>query len=110
MLFICTGNSERSPAAEKYFRDWKGIWETRSAGIDPVYGGTALSQELVDWADLIVCMEEKHQEFLRAYFNCPMGKVEVADIADQYLRDDPQLIKELDRRARPILEKAAGRA
>jgi protein-tyrosine-phosphatase len=35
VLFVCSGNSERSPTAEKYFRKWKGVWETKSAGIRP---------------------------------------------------------------------------
>ena len=104
VLFVCTGNSERSPTAEKYFRNWKGVWETKSAGIRPVYGGIALSQELVDWADLVVCMEEEHRAFLEAQFNCNPEKVKVANIADRYFRDDPELVRELDRKIKPMLE------
>lgn len=104
VLFVCTGNSECSPMAENLFRNWKGMWETKSAGIRPVYGRVALSQELVDWADLVVCMEEEHRTFLQAYFKCPPEKAKVANIADRYFRDDPELLRELDPKVKPILE------
>jgi predicted protein tyrosine phosphatase len=80
------------------------VWEAKSAGIRPVYGGTALSQELMDWADLVVCMEEEHREFLQNHFNCTPKKVKVANIADRYFRDDPELVRELNRKVKPILE------
>lgn len=63
-----------------------------------------MSQELVDWADLIICMEEEHRRFLEAKFDCPPSKAKVAGIADQYIRNDPRLIELLDHKVRPMLE------
>jgi predicted protein tyrosine phosphatase len=100
---VCTGNSERSPTAEKYFRNWKGVWETKSAGIRPVDGGTPLTQELVSWADLVVCMEQEHYEFLQMYFKLSQDKVKIANIADRYSRDDPELVRQLERKVTPML-------
>lgn len=70
VLFVCTANLQRSPTAQSLFRSWKGRWETRSAGISPVLGGNGLTQELIDWADLILVMEPVHAEYIEAQFKC----------------------------------------
>ncbi len=107
VLFVCTGNLQRSPTAEDRFRNWKGLWETRSAGTEPVSGGIPLTQELVDWADLILCMESEHAEYIKACFKCTPEKLKVLNIADRYFRDDPELIRALERKVIPLLVKAS---
>jgi predicted protein tyrosine phosphatase len=109
VLFVCTANLQRSPTAEKHFQNWKGLWEAKSAGVMPVPEGNSLSQELVDWADLVICMEPEHAEYLETNFNCTPSKLKVLNIADRYTRDDPQLIRQLERTAITILEAAAYR-
>jgi predicted protein tyrosine phosphatase len=52
-------------------------------------------------------MEEEHRGFLQTHFNCPPRKVRVANIADRYFHDDPELVRELDRKIKPILEELA---
>jgi predicted protein tyrosine phosphatase len=79
--------------------------ETRSAGTEPVNGGNQLTQDLIDWADLVLCMEAEHAEYVEAYFKCTPGKVKVLNIPDVYLRNDPRLIRELERKVAPILDK-----
>lgn len=106
-LFVCTGNLQRSPTAEDHFRNWKGTWETRSAGTEPVSGGIPLTQDLIDWADLVLCMESEHSEYIKAYFKCASGKLKVLYIADRYFRNDPELIRELERKVIPLLEKGS---
>lgn len=87
LLFLCTGNTCRSPMASGRARQlleswgWKGI-EVRSAGVAAFPGGGAsggalraagergidlrshesaqLTEGLVDWADLILTMSEGH--------------------------------------------------
>jgi len=103
VLFVCTANLQRSPTAEELFKDWQGEWETRSAGTDPVCGRTPITQELVNWADLIICMEPEHAEFIKSHFNCPAGKLQVLNVEDRYYRNDPELIAELQRRVPQIL-------
>ena len=87
LLFVCTGNTCRSPLAEVIARrvaadrGWSRL-EVRSAGIATVNGGpasegsertaarhgldlsshrsTALSPELLEWADLVLAMSPLH--------------------------------------------------
>lgn len=67
ILFICTSNADRSPALEKYFRERYPQHEYRSAGINKYFtskkGTHYLTQEDMDWADLIVFAESKHLMF-----------------------------------------------
>jgi predicted protein tyrosine phosphatase len=106
VLFVCTANLQRSPTAEKHFQNWGELWEAKSAGIMPVPEGKPLSQELVDWADIVICMEPEHAEYLEANFHCDPTKLKVLNIEDIYSRYDPELIRQLERRVIPILEAA----
>lgn len=96
VLFVCTGNTCRSPMAEGLFRHrmpkaWRGRVEVQSCGTGALPGMKAtetarqaarkkgfdisghrsqpLSLDLLDWADLAVAMEEKHLRAVREL--CP---------------------------------------
>ncbi|MFC6800957.1 hypothetical protein ACFQDE_03715 [Deinococcus caeni] len=66
MLFVCAQNRLRSPTAESIFRDVDG-WEVASAGTnrDPE---VPVSRDLLEWADVAVCMEKRHRDILRQRF------------------------------------------
>lgn len=99
-------NLQRSPTAERLFQGWKGIWEAKSAGITPVPQGNALTQELIDWADIIIVMEPIHSQYIHAHFRCSPDKIRILNIADIYFRDDPELESELRKKVSPLLEKS----
>ena len=104
VLFVCTANLQRSPTAECMFQGWEGLWEARSAGIMPDLEGKRLTQELIDWADVILVMERLHEVYVRARYRRVSGKIHVLKIGDMYYRDDPELQRELQKKVPPILE------
>lgn len=98
ILFICTGNTCRSPMAEAMFRDMVGTdkIEIASAGIAAMSGDSAsphtqqvlsaknishqhssqiITPELVAWADLILTMTYSHKIVLLSHFEQSQGKV-----------------------------------
>lgn len=122
LLFVCTGNTCRSPTAEALAREEAGRRgldvACRSAGVAASGGGasagavrvaeeagldlsdhrsTPLSPELVDWADLILCMGESH----RWQVADRGGGEKVRLVTDFLPEDDP-------RRGRPVLDPVGG--
>jgi predicted protein tyrosine phosphatase len=108
VLFVCTANVSRSPTAEDLFQGWKGIWEAKSAGIMPDPRGKLLTQELIDWADLILVMEPIHSEYITSHFQCNPDKIRILNITDKYTRDDPELESVLRKKVPPILQNMEG--
>jgi predicted protein tyrosine phosphatase len=101
VLFVCTGNIDRSPTAEEIFRSYPGV-EAKSAGTSEL-APTRISKELVEWADLILVMEERHARSV--LLNCPgqRSKIVVLGIEDVYKRGDPALRQIIKQKAEPII-------
>lgn len=103
VLFVCTGNSFRSPVAEALLKKIREDVEVSSAGMEPASDiapnardllkeenalryvkerPEALNDKMVDEADLIVVMKERHrQEVIRRYPHVK-EKIRVWDIDD----------------------------
>lgn len=103
VLFICSLNRLRSPTAEEVFRGWPGI-QTASAGTDPS-AEEPVSAETLEWADLVVCMEERHRARLNSLFSGSLKgrRVVVLGIPDRYGYMDRRLVAALKRKVPPIL-------
>lgn len=92
LLFICSGNINRSPTAESLFLNSR-FYEAKSCGTDP-NAVVRITQELVNWANLMFVMSEKedgHLSFLESNFTIKGKVVYDLDIPDNYDRDDPEL-------------------
>lgn len=89
LLFVCTGNLDRSPTAEELFKDKH---KTKSCGVS-LGSPVRLSKELIDWADKIFCMQELHKEIVLEIQPKAKDKVIVLNIEDSYFKNDPELIK-----------------
>ncbi len=91
VLFVCSGNVDRSPTAEALLREREGF-EVKSAG---TWEGASkvVSKELIDWADMIFVMEEHHREALIKIDQNAEAKIVVLDIDDNYLKGDPELMR-----------------
>ncbi|MGN7979100.1 low molecular weight protein tyrosine phosphatase family protein [Microbacterium sp. 22195] len=103
VLFVCSRNRLRSPTAEQVFRTWPGI-EVASAGLKPD-ADEVLGPEDLEWADLVLVMENKHKRELSRRFMRHLDHVRVAvlGIPDDYDFMDPDLVEILLRRVPPFL-------
>ena len=103
ILFLCSQNRLRSPTAEAIFADHPSI-EVDSAGLnnDAV---VPLSGDQVEWADLILVMENVHRSRLNRKFRAALAgkRVVVLGIPDDYDFMDPALVSLLKVRCAPYI-------
>jgi predicted protein tyrosine phosphatase len=89
LLFVCTGNIDRSPTAEAMFSGIEGF-EVKSAGTS-IMAKNVVTEDLIQWADIIFCMEEKHKRALIEINPLSAGKIQVLEIPDIYFFGQPEL-------------------
>lgn len=91
ILAVCTANTNRSPTAERIIRERYPDWEVDSAG---TWGGPhILTEELLNWADLVICADLSHKKFIEEHHpTFPEDLIAVMGISDQYDREDPDLV------------------
>lgn len=92
LLFICSRNQWRSPTAENIYKHVQGI-SARSAGTEPS-AKIRVSEQLIDWADIVFVMEQKHKKRLREKFPQAITdkNIVVLDIPDEYQYMDEELV------------------
>ena len=90
ILFVCTGNLDRSPTAEDLFKGREGF-QVKSAGTH-VHARRRVSPSLLAWADKIFVMERAHEEAILQLKPDVEHKITVLGIPDSYLRGDPKLV------------------
>jgi len=93
VLFVCSGNRDRSPTAEQVFRDVPG-WDVKSAGTWSD-AETRVTKEMLDWADRIFVMERRHLDSVVKMCPSCISKTAVLDIEDEYSRNSARLVGEL---------------
>jgi len=97
VVFVCTQNRLRSPTAEAIFRA-SPAWEVASAGTARD-AEVALTRDLLEWADVAVCMEKRHRDWIRARMRgaLPDDRLLTLGIPDDYEFMDPELVALLER-------------
>ena len=92
VLFVCSRNQWRSPTGEQVWRRDRRV-RARSAGTSPS-AQHPVSLVDIDWADVILVMEDKHKSRLAAAFRDALAhkRLHVLDIPDDYRFMDPELV------------------
>lgn len=103
VLFVCTGNIDRSRTAQELFNGVKGI-EAKSAGTS-AQAPVRLSLQLIRWADRIFCMEDQHQAAVLELDPEAKLKVQVLNIPDLYTYAESSLKKMLRKKVSLLLAK-----
>lgn len=103
VLFVCSRNQWRSPTAERVWRNEPGV-NVRSAGTASS-ARRRLQLADIQWADLILVMEEKHKSRIRADFRQSVARkrIVVLDVPDEYQFMDPELIEILQAKCGPLI-------
>ena len=93
ILFVCSANQDRSPTAENIYKNHPGL-EVKSAGVS-WYARMPVSYDLVNWADVILTMEEWQQdEIVEDYAELISCKtIDYLDVPDMYRYMHPLLQK-----------------
>lgn len=89
ILFICSKNQWRSRTAEEIFKNHP-IHKIQSAGTSKT-ARIRISQKMLDWADWVFVMENKHKKRIQEKFR-PDKELIVLDIPDEYRYMDAELI------------------
>ena len=84
ILFVCSANIDRSPTAENIYSGRRDL-EVKSAGVSD-YAMTPVSVELIQWADIILCMEKKHKQKIKKKFSdiATNKIIDTLDVPDRY--------------------------
>ncbi len=92
VLFVCSRNQWRSPTGEQVWRRDRRV-RARSAGTSPS-ARHVVSLADIDWADVILVMEDKHKSRLVAAFRDALARkrLHVLDIPDDYRFMDAELV------------------
>lgn len=100
ILFICNQNENRSKTAEELFSSQ---FETKSAGL---YNEEPVSEKQMNWADLIIVMEEEQRKELSKRFPKQYLKKQIIDldIPDIYFYNQPELVEVLKEKMGKLVE------
>ena len=103
VLFICSRNRLRSPTGEAVFNEVEGV-EARSAGTarDAEH---QITLDDIRWADLILAMEDKHANRIRADFRQSVAHktIHVLAIPDDYKYMQDELVALLRSKVMPLV-------
>jgi len=106
VLFVCTGNVARSPAAERVFRELAGLSSrhvTRSVGTARAAVRRLTTRELA-WADVVAVMERGHLTHIERFWPDHLRKVRILDVPDDYDPSEGELHAVLREKIKALLD------
>ena len=103
-LFVCSANKDRSKTADDYFSEMYPHHHFDSAGtninICRKLGTNEITQEIIQWADLIFVMESKHQAAVQRMSKSKAQIINL-NIPDRYQYNSKELIQILKSKIDP---------
>lgn len=107
ILFVCSANKQRSKTASDYFSEKLPSYNFDSAGTNHKIchkeGTIPLTENLMQWADIVFVMENKHLKVITenggSHFR---KKINVLSIPDRYKYYQKELIELLELKAEPL--------
>ncbi|WP_425076954.1 phosphotyrosine protein phosphatase [Psychroserpens sp. S379A] len=107
ILFVCSANKQRSKTASDYFSEKFKIFEFDSAGTNHKIcnkeGTKPLTMDLMNWADLVIVMEQRHRKLIVENGGSEFGnKIKVLAIPDRFKYYQKELIELLEQKAEPL--------
>ncbi|MDR1029134.1 MAG: hypothetical protein LBL63_06920 [Clostridiales Family XIII bacterium] len=104
LLFVCSGNMDRSPTAEQIYLTHPRL-AVKSAGTRP-YANMPISADILTWADAVAVMESCHERHIRAHYADKVKDKPIfrLDIRDDYRRMEDALIAAILEKMEPVLE------
>lgn len=101
LLFVCTYNQWRSLTAEIIFKQDE-RFQVKSAGTS-ASAQHVISNKDIEWADHILCMENRHKEAIKDKFSGqPLPPITVMEIDSGYRFMEPGLIELLKQRVNEL--------
>ena len=109
ILFVCSANKQRSKTASDYFSEKLATYEFDSAGTNRKIcnkeGTQPLTEALMEWADLVIVMEEKHRRIISENGGSQFRKnIKVLNIPDHFKYYQKELIQLLEEKVEPLIE------
>lgn len=108
ILFVCSANKQRSKTADDYFSAKYSHLHFDSAGtnlkICHKEGTTPITEEMVEWADVIYVMEKRHKDLINKHTSDNYSKkIKVLNIPDRFKYYQKELIVILEDKLDEIL-------
>src|SRR5687768_14492926 len=93
ILFVCSRNKWRSRTAETIFKGSQ-LHNVKSAGTENE-ARIKVTENLINWADLIFVMEKRHRQRLQEKFGQSLNdkRIIILEIEDNYQYMDAELIE-----------------
>ncbi|WP_299684564.1 phosphotyrosine protein phosphatase [uncultured Dokdonia sp.] len=108
ILFVCSANKQRSKTAADYFSKKYPSVQFDSAGTNHKVcikeGTQPLTHELMNWADVVITMEEKHKTIIIEIGDIKyQEKIQVVSIPDDFTYYQKELISILEQKVTPLI-------
>ncbi|OFZ06853.1 MAG: phosphotyrosine protein phosphatase [Bacteroidetes bacterium RIFCSPHIGHO2_02_FULL_44_7] len=107
VLLVCSANVDRSKTAEDFFAEQYSKIRFLSAGTNEAIcrqeGTNFIDQEILDTADLVLVMEDKHRSWINSHLNTKDKRIEVLNIPDRFRYYSMELIEILQQKCASFL-------